>query len=124
MLVSNNLNNQVVVLKMNTGEEVIARSGLHDLDGSIMIKNPLSMVMVPSEDGKQANVAFTPWMLALEDDEFITIPKSAFICLFKARRDAAMQYSEALGEQEELSNPVLHSAAPSDTTARKGGRGR
>jgi hypothetical protein len=124
MLVENNFTNKIVVLKLTTGEEVIARSRNYNSDGSIEIKNPLSMVMVPNEEGNQGMVAFAPWMLALDDDQIVTIGKQNYLCLFTARADAADQYKRAIGEPEELMTHVSKAADPISVVSQKGGRGR
>ena len=120
MLVEKNvLAGQVVVLKLITGEEIIARA-VEELPGAIKIRNPLSMVMMPGDDKNQGMVAFAPWVLGAEDDFSFDLSLDKVLVATKARADAAGQYSQAIGEDTTKAAPRN---APQSLNASRGGRG-
>lgn len=121
MLVQNevSLTNKVVVLKLVSGEEVIARVVSSDAQ-KIVIKNPLLMVMMPEDDGVQGMVAFAPWVLGANDNVGLPINLIHVVTHTEARTDAATQYSRAIGE--EVAQPKK--PALLNPTGRRGGRGR
>ncbi|MNK54321.1 hypothetical protein D3C87_733030 [compost metagenome] len=122
MLVENkSLTGKVGVLKLITGEEVIARISEDGYPaGRVTVKNPLAMVMMPSEDN-QGMVAFAPWMLGVDEDTGITIDAAKIIALAPARADAASQYSQAVGEEIQATPRI---SPLQSNTGRRGGRGR
>ncbi len=116
------LTNQVGILKLVTGEEVIARVAYDNYPaGAVRVKNPLAMVMMPSDDGNQGMVAFAPWMLGVDEDTEIAIEPSKIIALAPARTDAASQYSQAVGEEHVATPKITQVQSP---VGRRGGRGR
>lgn len=116
------LTGKVGILKLVTGEEIIARIPEDNYPtGAVKVKNPLAMVMMPSDDGNQGMVAFAPWMLGVDEDTEIAIEPSKIIALASARVDAASQYSQAVGE-ETVATPKITQVQSS--MGRRGGRGR
>lgn len=125
MLVENKkLVDEVLAIKLVTGEEILARC---TSEAPLRVKNPLAMVMVPSEDSQQGMVAFAPWFLGATDDESFPIREDHILALVIARSDAASQYAQAIGE-EVVIPPTRGTPAKSApqvlTGAAKGGRGR
>jgi len=111
---------KVGVFKLVTGEEIIARVVDDSSSTTVSVKNPLSMVMLPEENGQQGMVAFAPWVLGAVDDIALEINLSHVLVKTLARDDAASQYSQAIGETE-VAQPKVAPLQPQ--TARRGGRG-
>lgn len=123
MLVQNtqNLSNEIIVCKMITGEEIIARAGEVNHE-TVTVTNPLSMVMVQNETAdNQGMVAFAPWVLGAEDNAKLVLDRKHILLVTKSRKDAADQYSRAIGE-EPVASP--RSAPVSLQVGRRGSRGR
>lgn len=118
---NSNLTNKVGVFKLVSGEEVIARVVEdNSAQGSIRIKAPLSMIMV-NDDGNQGMVAFAPWVLGAADDAILEIKTANLVVTTEARADAAIQYSQAVGEPAEATAKVTPTQS---FGGRRGGRGR
>lgn len=91
------LKGRIITVKLINGDEIIAR--LVDLaPTSITITNPLSLVMVASEEDAQGIVAFSPWVLATKEDQKIELEMTKLFFYSVARDDAASQYAAAIGE--------------------------
>lgn len=113
MLVSKSINytGRVVALKLVTGEEIIARV-TDDTDTNLVLKRPLSMVMMAGEeDESQGSVAFAPWMLAIPDDALVSLSKSSIVYVHEARKDAAEQWVTAVGDYEGPRGATMEVAA-------------
>ena len=59
--------NDVKVLKLITGEEVIARI-TEEENNLITLKNPMTLQMLPSTSTGQVGFALVPWMKAAKND--------------------------------------------------------
>ena len=59
--------NDVKVLKLITGEEVIARI-TEEENNLIILKNPMTLQMLPSTSTGQVGFALVPWMKAAKND--------------------------------------------------------
>ena len=57
---------EVKVLKLTTGEEVIARVG-QEVD-NIILEKPMTMAPVPGQTPGQVGCAMVPWMMAAKGD--------------------------------------------------------
>lgn len=124
MLVQNisNLSNEIIVCKMASGEEIIARAGEVN-DSTINISNPLSMVMVQDDSvDNQGMVAFAPWILGANDNTVLSLDRKHIVVVTKARKDAADQYSRAIGEEQPVT--PSRSAPVALQAGRRGTRGR
>lgn len=88
-------NQEVMALKLITGEEIIAR--LIDSNGdSVKISRPLAMIMADNPDNPtQTRVMFTPWMVSA-GSELLTLERRSVVAMCKAREDAAEQYEQAI----------------------------
>lgn len=121
MLMENNSNltGKFGVFKLVTGEEIIARvvEDNHSL-GFYKIKEPLSMVMVPQEDGQQGMVAFAPWILGAKDNAVIKLLETKIMVATEARDDAGRQYEQVMG----IEPPATNKVAPQETVASRGRR--
>ena len=61
------MSNDVKVLKLITGEEVIARI-TEEENNLIILKNPMTLQMLPSTSTGQVGFALVPWMKAAKND--------------------------------------------------------
>ena len=117
------LNSKIVVFKLVSGEEVIARmvEDHSQNGGTISVKNPLSLIMT-NEDSGQGMVAFVPWILGANDDIPLSVSMAQIVVLTEAREDAATQYSQAIGETTE-SAPKISPVQSFGGRRGRGGRG-
>ena len=60
--------NDVKVLKLITGEEVIARI-TEEENNLITLKNPMTLQMLPPTSTGQVGIALVPWMKAAKSDK-------------------------------------------------------
>jgi hypothetical protein len=84
--------NDILALKLMSGEEVIAKCVELD-DKSITITKPCIMTLasVPGQPG-QGYVTLIPFMLGADDDAKFKIENSKYLTVVKARKDAVAQY--------------------------------
>ena len=61
------MENDVKVLKLITGEEVIARI-TEEENNLIILKNPMTLQMLPPTSTGQVGFALVPWMKAAKND--------------------------------------------------------
>lgn len=92
----------VVTVKLITGEEIIAKLLPTENPHMFKFKRPLALVMgeVPGAP-HQTQVMFTPWMLALDENEPATIRHEHVLAMSPARKDAAQQYESATNSDSE-----------------------
>jgi len=83
--------NDIVAIKLNSGEEIITRIVEIKNDGTIIATKAFTMVLMQGA----GQVAFAPFMLGAEDDAKIELTRDKFIAIVKARADAAAQYMQA-----------------------------
>lgn len=110
MLVTNNIKpGSIVTLKLNTGEEIIAKLSNRD-NNTYEITNPMMLVMttIPMEDfdeqgnrhiEKQGQVSFVPWLLSVVENIPITIHDSKIITCIQTSPLAAAQYNAVSNNQ-------------------------
>ena len=60
--------NDVKVLKLITGEEVIARI-TEEENNLITLKNPMTLQMLPPTSTGQVGIALVPWMKAAKNEK-------------------------------------------------------
>lgn len=85
----------IMTFKLTTGEEIIGEYQGSHLE-NYLVKRPLSLIMAEMPGSPhQTQVVFTPWMLALADDEVARIKRDCVIAKAPARKDAADQYTAA-----------------------------
>lgn len=95
MLVEKKPKNQILSMKLVTGEEIIALH-VYSGNGNYRVKRPLIMVMTedPSTPNK-AQVVFAPWMLGISADTEVTIRNEHILFMSDAAGDAAREYERA-----------------------------
>jgi hypothetical protein len=85
--------NDIIIIKLITGEEIIAK--LIDNAGSkITISKPCLLGLMQGPGG-QANVGIAPWCLGISESDGIEVESSKWIFLSKARKEAKDQYMRA-----------------------------
>ncbi len=62
------MSNDVKVVKLITGEEVIARVTEEEHSDLITLKNPMTLQMLPPTSTGQVGFALVPWMKAAKND--------------------------------------------------------
>lgn len=91
MLVEKFNKGDVIVLKLTSSEEIIATHNTED-NTNIYITAPNQLVLTQVEKGSQGYLSFAPWMVGLDDNAQVKIPKSAVITRAPARHEAKYQY--------------------------------
>ena len=93
MLKEKSLENEVVTIKLTSGEEVM---GLvqNESAAKFEVNTPLAMFS-HKEDGKQMTIGFAPFMLGLDDNGVVSIYKSSISGIAVARSDATSAYKNA-----------------------------
>lgn len=92
----NKLHNEVVAIKLASGDEIITRLIRDDKPGVLVVNRPLAMVMAEDpQNPTQTRVMFTPWMVAAEDG-LVEINQNHIVAVVKARDDASVQYGQAI----------------------------
>lgn len=86
--------NDIVAIKLNSGEEILTKIIEIKDDGTIIATKAFTMVLMQGPSGQGA-VSFAPFMIGAEDDAKIELTKDKFIVIVKARADAAAQYIQA-----------------------------
>jgi hypothetical protein len=94
--------NDIVALKLITGEEIIAKLiAVEDVivanftEKAYVVTKPFVQTLHQMANGQGA-VGFAPFMMAIEPTTPVTIPISRLLCLpTKARQDATTQYVKA-----------------------------
>jgi hypothetical protein len=90
------LESHIVAVKLITGEEIIAKLDPASTNQLFKFQRPLAMVLgeVPGKP-HQTQVMFTPWMLALDENEVASVRNEHVVAIAAARKDAAIQYESA-----------------------------
>ena len=79
----------VKVLKLTTGEEVIARVGQEGYN--IILEKPMTMAPVPGQTPGQMGFAMVPWMMAAKGDS-IQISLSHIVVETEAKSEIEKNY--------------------------------
>jgi hypothetical protein len=87
----------VQILKMITGEELLAEIVDRSEDSFITIKNPVRVVVMPTKTNPQTpTVGFAPWAEFSEEKTF-TIHKAHVIVTMKPVQEFINQYNSMFG---------------------------
>jgi len=86
------MSKEVYILKLKTGEEVIARITEGEND-TLILETPMTLQTVPTQQG-QMGIAVVPWMMASIDTSF-TISSDQVMTKGKAKKDMESQYLSA-----------------------------
>ena len=79
----------VKVLKLTTGEEVIAR--VEQQRDYMMLEKPMTMAPVPGQTPGQMGFAMVPWMMAAKGD-FIQLSLSHIVAETEAKSEIEKNY--------------------------------
>ena len=80
---------EVKVLKLTTGEEVIAR--VEQQRDYMMLEKPMTMAAVPGQTPGQMGFAMVPWMMAAKGD-FIQLSLSHIVVETEAKGEIEKNY--------------------------------
>ena len=80
---------EVKVLKLTTGEEVIAR--VEQERDYMMLEKPMTMAPVPGQSPGQMGFAMVPWMMAAKGD-FIQLSLSHIVVETEAKGEIEKNY--------------------------------
>jgi len=85
---------KVKVIKLKSGEEIIARFGDDTLNGTIVLEQPMAIQVMMQQGGKPG-FAMIPWMMACDDKKF-TIDSNEVLTKGKPRDEMEKQYLSAI----------------------------
>ena len=86
----------VMILKLVTGEEIIADVQNPNID-PVVIKNPVRIIVIPSKvDTKTPNIGFAPWA-DFSDDKSFKLDKAHIICIMEPIKEFVNQYNSMFG---------------------------
>ena len=88
------MSQQVYVLKLKSGEELIARIDTENMEPTIVLDQPLGIQVMMQPQGKPG-FAMIPWMMASDDKKF-TIDSNEVLTKGKARNEIEKQYLSAV----------------------------
>ena len=88
------MSQQVYVLKLKSGEELIARIDTEYMKTTIVLDQPLGIQVMMQPQGKPG-FAMIPWMMASDDKKF-TIDSNEVLTKGKARNEMEKQYLSAV----------------------------
>ena len=80
---------EVKVLKLTTGEEIIAR--VEQQRDYMMLEKPMTMAPVPGQSPGQMGFAMVPWMMAAKGD-FIQLSLSHIVVETEAKGEIEKNY--------------------------------
>jgi hypothetical protein len=87
----------IKLLKLITGEEVLAEVSDSIVSDKILIKNAVRVVVMPNKlDPKTPNVGFAPWA-DFSDDKTVTLDKSHIIAIMSPIKEFVNQYNSMFG---------------------------
>jgi hypothetical protein len=87
---------KIVAIKFVSGEEIIAECVDYEQSNTVIIKRPLSLVMVTNKENSRAQVNFAPWILSINDDQIVKLHVEKIMFIAEAKKDAARQYMDAI----------------------------
>ena len=88
------MSQQVYVLKLKSGEELIARIDTENMEPTIVLDQPMGIQVMMQPQGKPG-FAMIPWMMASDDKKF-TIDSNEVLTKGKARNEMEKQYLSAV----------------------------
>jgi hypothetical protein len=102
------------ILKMRSGEEVIART-TEKFEGDKVVaytlKNPCMLVPMPGRGNQGPSLAIVPWMASVKQDQGFDIPKDAVLFTAEPLDELANEFNSAFGSG--LVVPTKDMAVPS-----------
>lgn len=86
------MSKEVYILKLKTGEEVVARVSEGEND-TLILDTPMTLQPVPTQQG-QMGLVVVPWIMASSDTSF-TISSDQVMTKGKPKKDMESQYLSA-----------------------------
>lgn len=87
----------VKILKLITGEELLAEVQGSEFADPVTIKNPVRIVVMPNKmDPTKPNIGFAPWAEFTEDKQFV-LDKSHVLCIISPIKEFINQYNTMFG---------------------------
>ena len=86
----------VKIIKLITGEELLADVPLEHVD-PLRIKNPVRIIVMPNKiDPKTPNIGFAPWA-EFSDDKTFELDKDHILCIMTPIKEFVAQYTSMFG---------------------------
>lgn len=100
MLIEKSKNDDIIVLKLTSGEEIICTL-VEDNTDAYFIKKPLMFVISNRPNETSTNdVVFVPWVIGGDFESIIKIKDASVITKMDASKIAKEKYNEALGTKK------------------------
>ena len=88
---------KVKIIKLKSGDELIAKFGHDSLNHKIVLGQPMVIQVVMQPGGKTGIAAMRPWIMS-SDDTIFTIDSDEVLTKGKARNEMEKQYLSAVTE--------------------------
>ena len=89
------MSQKVYVLKLKSGEELIARIDTENIESTIVLEQPMGIQVMMQQPQGKPGFAMIPWMMASADKKF-TISSDQVLTKGKARDEMEKQYLSAI----------------------------
>ena len=87
----------IKIVKLLTGEEILAKV-LPSSDYVVIMENPVRIVVMPNKiDPKTPNIGFAPWA-EFSDDKTFTIDKSHVVAIMTPIKEFVNRYNTMFGK--------------------------
>ena len=86
----------VKLLRLKSGEDVIADVTLVDTEDTIKLENPAMLMPTGQSQGGQVQMGFGPWAPFSDDKEF-EIPRDWLVYISTPNKDLLNQYNSVFG---------------------------
>ena len=86
----------VKLLRLKSGEDVIADVTLVDTEDTIKLENPAQLMPMGGNQGGQMQMGFGPWA-PFSDDKTFEIPRDWLVTISKPNKDLLNQYNTVFG---------------------------
>lgn len=92
----------IKIIKLITGEELLAEVAINEVVGELMIKNPVRIVVIPADPRMQydpkktANIGLAPWAEFTDDRQF-KLDMSHVLAIMNPIKEFVNQYKGMFG---------------------------
>ena len=86
----------VKLLRLKSGEDIIADVTLVDTEDTIKIENPAMLMPTGQSQGGHMQMGFGPWA-PFSDDKSFEIPRDWLVYISKPNKDLLNQYNSVFG---------------------------
>lgn len=97
----------IKIIKLITGEELLAEAVINEVVGELMIKNPVRIIVMPNKiDPKTPNIGFAPWA-EFSDDKQFKLDMSHVVAIMTPIKEFVNQYNTMFGKLVVSTNNLI-----------------